>query len=126
MTLANIAPITFLLVPDKASARAFYSDVLGLTLVSEDDFALVYDLAGTMLRVSLVADYVPHAHTVLGWRVADMDAAVDALTARGVTFLTYDGFGQDARGIWSAPDGSARVAWFNDPFGNNLSLTQTG
>lgn len=126
MTLANIAPITFLHVPDKAAARAFYSDVLGLTLVSEDDFALVYDLAGTMLRVSLVPDYVPHAHTVLGWRVADMDAAVDALAARGVTFLTYDGFGQDARGIWSAPDGSARVAWFNDPFGNNLSLTQTG
>ncbi len=126
MTLANIAPITFLHVPDKTAARAFYSDVLGLTLVSEDDFALVYDLAGTMLRVSLVPDYVPHAHTVLGWRVADMDAAVDTLAARGVTFLTYDGFGQDARGIWSAPDGTARVAWFNDPFGNNLSLTQTG
>ena len=79
-----------------------------------------------MLRVSLVTNYVPHAHTVLGWRVADIGAAVADPNARGVTFLTYDGFGQDERGIWSAADGSANVAWINHPFGNNLSLTEGG
>lgn len=107
------------------AARAFYSDKLGLTPISEDDFALVYDLGGTMLRVSFVPDYSPHAHTVLGWRVNDIEGKVDELKARGVDFLIYEGFGQDDRGIWAAPDGSAKVAWFNDPFGNNLSLTQS-
>jgi catechol 2,3-dioxygenase-like lactoylglutathione lyase family enzyme len=115
-----------LLVPERAAARAFFTDTLGLTLVSEDDFALVYDLGGTILRVSIVPDFAAHAHTVLGWRVADIAAMVDELTERGVKFLIYDGFGQDARGIWSEPGGGAKVAWFNDPFGNNLSLTQTG
>lgn len=124
--LGGVAPITFLLVPERDAARAFYADKLGLTAVSEDDYALVYDLDGTMLRVSFVPDYVPHAHTVLGWRVDGIEAKVDELKARGVEFLIYDGFGQDARGIWSAPGGGAKVAWFNDPFGNNLSLTEGG
>jgi catechol 2,3-dioxygenase-like lactoylglutathione lyase family enzyme len=123
--LGGIAPITFLHVAERGAASVFYSDVLGLTLVSEDDFALVYDLGGTMLRVSIVQGFVPHPHTVLGWRVTDIGARVDELAARGVKFIIYDGFGKDARGMWVAPDGSAKVAWFNDPFGNNLSLTET-
>lgn len=123
--LGGIAPITFLLVPEREAARAFYSDKLGLTLLSEDDFALVYDLGGTMLRVSLVPDYTPHAHTVLGWRVTDIAATARDLKARGVDFLIYEGFGQDEQGIWAEPGGATRVAWFNDPFGNNLSLTQS-
>lgn len=124
--LAGIAPISFLLVPEREAARAFYSDLLGLTPVTEDDFALAYDLGGTMLRVSFVADYRPHAHTVLGWRVTDITATVAELRDRGLSFLVYDGFGQDDLGIWTSPDGAAKVAWFNDPFGNNLSLTQLG
>lgn len=124
--LAGVPPVTFLLVPERDAARAFYTDMLGLTLVSEDEFALVYDLGCTMLRVSFVPDYAPHGHTVLGWRSSDIGAAVAELAARGVAFLIYDGFGQDDQGIWTAPDGSAKAAWFNDPFGNNLSLTQAG
>lgn len=85
--LGGIAPITFLLVPDRDAAREFYAVKLGLTPVSDDDFALVYDLGGTMLRVSLVPDYVPHAHTVLGWRVTDIVVTVDELKARGIDFL---------------------------------------
>jgi catechol 2,3-dioxygenase-like lactoylglutathione lyase family enzyme len=124
--LGGIAPITFVLVPDREEARAFYSGKLGLNAVSEDDFALVYDLGGTMLRVSFVADYLPHGHTVLGWRVDDIHAMVGELKGRGVDMLVYDGFGQDEDGVWSAPDGAAKVAWFNDPFGNNLSVTHGG
>lgn len=123
--LGGVAAITFLLVSDRETARNFYTGTLGLPPVSEDDFALVYDLGGTMLRVSFVVDYKPHAHTVLGWRVDDIHAVASSLAARGVKFIIYDGFGQDDTGIWTAPDGAAKVAWFNDPFGNNLSLTQT-
>jgi catechol 2,3-dioxygenase-like lactoylglutathione lyase family enzyme len=122
--LAGLPPITFVAINDRDRARAFYSDVLGLTAVSEDFAALVYDLGGTTLRASLVENFVPHGHTVLGWHVPDIKAKVAELTARGVEFAFYEGFGQDADGVWSAPDGSAKVAWFNDPDGNNLSLTE--
>ncbi len=124
--LGGNPPITFLLVPERAAAQHFYSTILGLTPVSEDDFALVYDLGGTMLRVSFVAEYQPHPHTVLGWRVDDIAAAVRDLSTRGVKFMIYDGFGQDELGIWTEPGGGAKVAWFTDPFGNNLSVTQVG
>jgi predicted enzyme related to lactoylglutathione lyase len=60
---------------------------------------------------------------VLGWRVADLAAATRELTARGVTFLRYEDMSQDEHGIWTAP-GGAQVAWFADPDGNTLSLTQ--
>jgi catechol 2,3-dioxygenase-like lactoylglutathione lyase family enzyme len=116
--------ITFVLTPDHKRAAAWYRDVLGLTLVSEDGFAAVFDLAGTTLRLTSVPGWTPGAHTVLGWAVPDIKAAMAALKASGVTFLIYEGFGQDADGVWSAPGGFVKVCWFNDPDGNNLSLTQ--
>jgi catechol 2,3-dioxygenase-like lactoylglutathione lyase family enzyme len=76
------------------------------------------------LRLTEVPDHVASAHPVLGWEVPDIAATVEALTAKGVGFTIYAGMGQDARGIWTAPDGSAKVAFFNDPDGNGLSLTQ--
>jgi catechol 2,3-dioxygenase-like lactoylglutathione lyase family enzyme len=61
---------------------------------------------------------------VLGWEVPDIEAAVASLTANGVAMNIYEGFGQDESGIWTAPDGSGKVAFFNDPDGNGLSLVQ--
>ena len=90
-----------------------------------DDFAAVYDVAGTTLRITEVADYTPSAHPALGWHVDDIVDVVTALTARGVIFTVYEGYSQDTLGIWTAPDESAKVAWFNDPDGNVLSLTQS-
>jgi catechol 2,3-dioxygenase-like lactoylglutathione lyase family enzyme len=116
--------IAFLVTRDRGRAKAFYSDVLGFELLSEDAFAAVFDLDGTMLRIATLKDFEPQAHTVLGWEVADIGASVDALTARGVNFTIYPGLGQDSRGIWQAPGGDAKVAWFLDPDGNNLSLTE--
>jgi hypothetical protein len=84
----------------------------------------VFDLNGIQLRISTVPDHHPPVHTVLGWEVPDIVAAVTALKAQGVTFNIYEGFGQDELGIWTAPGSSNRVAWFLDPDGNNLSLTQ--
>jgi catechol 2,3-dioxygenase-like lactoylglutathione lyase family enzyme len=116
--------ITFIVTRDRAKAKAFYGEVLGFEPVSEDDFAVVFDLNGTMLRISTVKDHKPQSHTVLGWEVPDIVATVTALKAKGVAFNVYPGFGQDELGIWTAPGAGDRVAWFVDPDGNNLSVTQ--
>jgi len=121
---AAAKPMSFIVTRDRERAKAFYGEILGFASTGEDAFAVVYDMHGTMLRISTVADHAPAAHTVLGWEVGDIVAAVAALGARGVTFTVYDGFGQDALGIWTAPGSGTRVAWFLDPDGNNLSLTQ--
>jgi catechol 2,3-dioxygenase-like lactoylglutathione lyase family enzyme len=105
-------------------ARAFYSDVLGLRLLSDDAYALVYDAHGTTLRVSKAREVQVAPYTVLGWKVADIAATVRALGARGVAFNRYGGLEQDDLGIWAVPGAPARVAWFKDPDGNTLSLTQ--
>ena len=104
-------------------ARAFYKEVLGLRFVSEDSFALVFDTNGTMLRVSVVPDFKPHPFTILGWQVPNIQEAVSDLHAKGVTFEHFGFTEQDVQGIWSAP-GGAKVAWFKDPDGSVLSLTQ--
>ena len=108
---------------DLGRARAFYEQVLGLHVTEENDFACVFDANGTMLRVTAVAEVARPGHTVLGWRVSDIAAVVRGLTARGVAFLRYDGIDQDEHGVWTTPGGD-RVAWFADPDGNVLSLTQ--
>lgn len=107
---------------DPERARAFYRDTLGLHLVSEDSFALAFDVNGTMLRVSIVPDLTPAKYTVLGWQVPDIVAVVQELQKAGVAFERYP-FPQDDLGIWTAP-GGARVAWFKDPDGNVLSVSQ--
>jgi catechol 2,3-dioxygenase-like lactoylglutathione lyase family enzyme len=104
-------------------AIAFYRDTLGLPLTADEPFALVFDAHGTMLRVQKVETVKPAPYTVLGWRVADIGAAVKELAKRGVRFERYDGLKQDRSGVWKSP-GGARVAWFTDPDGNVLSLTQ--
>jgi catechol 2,3-dioxygenase-like lactoylglutathione lyase family enzyme len=116
--------IAFVTTTRPDEARAFFSEVLGLRLVSDGPFALVYDANGTMLRVSKSRELHPAPHTVLGWRVDDVAASVRALAGRGVEFQRYDALVQDELGIWTGPDCTARVAWFKDPDGNTLSLTQ--
>ena len=116
--------MTFIVTGDRARAKRFYGETLGFKQISEDDFAVVFDLNGTMLRISTVSDHKPPAHTVLGWRVPDIEIAVRSLRAKGVTFTIYPGFGQDELGIWTAPGSNNKVAWFPDPDGNNLSLAQ--
>lgn len=122
--LSSCDVIAFVGTARPEEARAFYSEVLGLRLVSDDPFALVYDANGTTLRVTKADTVDPAPHTVLGWRVDDIAAAVRGLVARGVAFSRYEVLEQDELGIWTAPGGAARVAWFKDPDGNTLSLTQ--
>ncbi|TAD76004.1 MAG: VOC family protein [Sphingomonadales bacterium] len=122
--LTNAAPVCFVLTADLATARAFYTDTLGLTETGEDPFAVRYDLAGTTMRLTRIEGHQPAPHTVLGWQVADMESAIDTLTAKGLAFAVYEGFGQDTRGVWTDPGSGTKIAWFHDPDGNNLSLTQ--
>ncbi|MCZ8135971.1 MAG: VOC family protein [Porphyrobacter sp.] len=122
--LGTSPPVCFVLAADMARARSFYTDTLGLTETGEDPFAVSYDLAGTTLRLTRIEDHQPGPHTVLGWQVTDIEAAIDALAAKGVQMAIYDGYGQDARGVWTHPGSGAKIAWFHDPEGNNLSLTQ--
>ena len=115
--------ITFVGTADLERATAFYRDVLGLRLVERNEFASVFDVNGTMLRVTTVEEVSPRPYTVLGWAVEDVVAAIGELEERRVAFLRFGGMGQDDRGIWTAP-GGVRVAWFRDPDGNVLSLSQ--
>lgn len=104
-------------------AKVFYRDVLGLKLLSEDGFALEFNANGTLLRVTIVKELKPQAFTVLGWNVEDISSTIESLNNKGVTCEKYEFFEQDNLGIWTSPNGS-KVAWFKDPDGNILSLTE--
>src|SRR5262249_4225897 len=122
--LADAAPVGFVATADAERARAFYEGVLGLRLLEDTPFALVFDAGGgASLRVTRVEEVVAAPYTVLGWAVPDVEAAVRGLAERGVEFARYDGVEQDPLGIWTAP-GGARVAWFKDPDGHTLSVSQ--
>jgi len=121
--LNNSHLIGFVATSNAESAREFYEKTLGLTYVSGDQFALVFEVNGVMLRIQQVDKVDPHRYTSLGWEVADIEKEVAQLTKQGLKFLRYEGMDQDAHAIWKAPSG-ARIAWFKDPDGNMLSLTQ--
>jgi len=123
MSLRDASIVAFVPTTDLGRARDFYAGVLGLTEVETNDFACVLRAGATMLRVTRVESLTPHPFTVLGWGVEDIAATMASMTAAGVTFNRYEGMGQDDAGVWTAPSG-ARIAWFPDPDGNVLSLTQ--
>lgn len=115
--------IGFVPTKDPARARDFYREILGLIPVREDGFAAVFGAGRSTLRVVRVEDFTPQPFTILGWEVADIASAVQTLTDWGVLFTRYEVMGQDERGIWTSPGGD-RVAWFTDPDGNTLSISQ--
>ena len=123
MTLQTAPVIAFVATTAPERAKQFYVEVLGLQLLSQDGFALTFDAGGTMLRLATVKELKPAGYTVLGWLVPDIEHGVRELVEKGVAFQRYGFFEQDELGIWTAPSG-ARVAWFLDPDGNTLSLTE--
>lgn len=121
--LAEAKPAIIICTRDRGRATEFYRDILGLKLKCEDNFAAVFEISGATLRVSAVPDFTPHEHTILGFTVPDVTAAVIALHDKGVSFHRLGHLKQDELGIWTAPGGSVRVAWFKDPDANILSVT---
>jgi catechol 2,3-dioxygenase-like lactoylglutathione lyase family enzyme len=121
--IATSPIIAFIPTKDAAHARAFYEQQLGLRFVSDDTFAIVMDANGTMLRIVRVGEFTPAPFTILGWQVEDIHKTIAEMSARGVQFTRYPYFEQSTDGVWTAP-GGAKVAWFLDPDGNTLSLSQ--
>lgn len=122
--LTNLDPIPLVPTLDADRSRPFYEHTLGLPFVSDDGFAVVFDVNGRTLRLTRVRELTPHPFSILGWHVPDIAATVRGLAEKGVVFERYAQFDQDELGVWAAPDGSAKVAWFHDPDGNLLSVVE--
>jgi catechol 2,3-dioxygenase-like lactoylglutathione lyase family enzyme len=120
--LGSLNIVAFVPTKDAEKARAFYEGVLGLRFVNDDGFALVFDANGIMVRVAR-AQFIPAQFTILGWQVKEIEKVVAGLQAKGVKFERFGFFEQDELGIWATPGGS-KVAWFKDPDGNVLSVSQ--
>jgi predicted enzyme related to lactoylglutathione lyase len=115
--------IAFIPTKDATRARLFYEEQLGLRFVSDDSFAVVMDANGIMVRVVRVGEFTPASFTILGWQVEDIHRTVAEMTGKGSQFKRYPFLEQGEDGVWTAP-GGAKVAWFSDPDGNILSLSQ--
>lgn len=115
--------IAFVPTTDFDRSRVFYEGILGLRFVHDDGFAMVFDANGIMVRIARTPDFTAAKYTILGWQSDDIETTVSELNAGGVRFELYGFPGQDERGIWTAPSGD-RVAWFKDPDGNILSISQ--
>ena len=115
--------VAFLPTKDAGKARVFYESVLGMRFISDDHFALVMDADGTMIRIVRMGEFTPAPFTILGWEVTSIETAVGRMSSAGVTFERFGLPGQGEDGIWNAP-GGARVAWFKDPDGNVLSVSE--
>ena len=122
MLLLN-QPILFLATADPIRSRSFYEEVLGLTFVADEPWALVFDVGGTALRIQKVEELSEVRYTVLGWAVEDIRQAMIELVERDVAFEQYEFLPQDEHGVWETPSG-VKISWFTDPDGNTLSLTQ--
>ena len=121
--LASNKIVGFVAAKDYKRARNFYEKIIGMEFVNQDPFALEFRSGGNMIRISKVDDFTPMPFTVLGWQVDNIQNMVQELTKRGVTFERYSFLKQDDLGIWDSPERS-RVAWFKDPDGNLLSVSQ--
>ena len=116
-------PVSFIATDQPEKARDFYADVLGLRLIEASPFALVFGDSAHVLRVQIVTELSVAAHTVHGWQTKNIQKEIAELTAKGVRFEVFDQLPQDKNGVWTTPEGH-RVAWFKDPSGNVLSLTE--
>jgi catechol 2,3-dioxygenase-like lactoylglutathione lyase family enzyme len=115
--------VAFVPTKNAEQARTFYEGVLGLRFVKDDGFAIVFDANGIMIRVAKMKEFTPAPFTILGWQVSGIEDVVRGLQKKGVHFEIFGFFKQDELGIWTAPTGD-KVAWFKDPDGNILSVSQ--
>jgi catechol 2,3-dioxygenase-like lactoylglutathione lyase family enzyme len=123
LTLKNSKMVGFLATSRSDIAKRFYDEILDLTLIEETPYALVFESVNAVIRIQKTEDVFPPPYTTIGWEVENIEFTVRALSDSGVQFERYEGMNQDDLGVWNIPNGS-KVAWFKDPDGNLLSLTQ--
>ncbi|WP_108814395.1 VOC family protein [Loktanella sp. Alg231-35] len=116
-------PVSFIATDKPEAAKNFYSDVIGLELREATPFALVFCDRSHVLRVQIVSELEPASYTVHGWQVTNIAVEISVLASEGVQFQRFGQLDQDALGVWTTPDGN-KIAWFKDPSGNILSLTE--
>ena len=121
--MSGRAPISFVATDDPDAATKFYRDCMGLELLETSPYALVFADGAHMLRVQIVPVFEPTPYAVHGWQVADIEGEIEALSTKGVVFERFEQMPQNASGVWTTPDGN-KIAWFKDPSGNMLSLTE--
>lgn len=122
--LAQAELLAFIPTIDAERSRRFYVETLGLAFIADDPFAITVRTGSTDIRIFRLEAFNPSPHTILGWEVKNIEATVQQFAANGISFERYPFIEQDANGIWSAPDRAAKIAWFKDPDGNVLSLSQ--
>ena len=122
--LQNNPIIAFVPTQNADKAKAFYQETLGLTFISDDGFALVFNANGTMIRIARAGDFARQPFTILGWQVKNIAEVAKKMREKGVAFEKYGFLTQDALGIWDAPGDVAKIAWFKDPDGNTLSISE--
>lgn len=123
MSRSNQPLYTFVPVTDGDRAKSFYEGVLGLTLLEDTPFAVVFKVPGGTLRLAKTPHFTPQPFSLISWVVDDLETDMATLREKGVVFEFFDGLPQDKQGVWTVPDG-AKVCWFKDPDGNLLSLSQ--
>jgi len=110
---------------DIPRAKQFYAETLGLEVSEEMGGLGLHFAGGSEVYIYPKETHEPATFTVLNFPVADVDEAVDRLTAAGVTFERYEGFEQDEKGIARGGEGQGpTIAWFKDPAGNILSVLE--
>ena len=122
--LSSARSSIFLATTKATEAQDFYTNVLGLKFVEDNEFALVFHMAGAELRISKVHEFTPQPFTVLDWQVSDIKSGVAELKKKGISFVIYDFMEQDEDGIWLVPNDTTKIAWFKDPDNNVLSISQ--
>lgn len=124
LDLVNASSVAFVYVADRARGVAFYRDTLGMTHTIADDFGDAFIFGKAAMRLTAIPNWTPGPHPVIGWEVHDIEAAVAGLNAKGIEMTVYEGMGMDVNGIWRSGEGRAALAWFADPEGNCLMLSQ--
>jgi catechol 2,3-dioxygenase-like lactoylglutathione lyase family enzyme len=116
-------PVSFLAASNPNVSISFYQNILGLEFIQNNGFSLIFKLNDHEIRIQLVEKFQPHNFTAFGFKVENIENKIRELMAKGITFEQYDFIQQDELKIWQTEDG-AKIAWFKDPDGNILSLSQ--
>jgi catechol 2,3-dioxygenase-like lactoylglutathione lyase family enzyme len=123
MKLKDSKMVGFLATSSPDISKLFYDEILDLTLIEETPFALVFESVNAVIRIQKTEEVFPPPYTTIGWEVENIEFTARALSESGVQFERYEGMNQDYLGVWDVPNGS-KVAWFKDPDGNLLSITE--